>query len=498
MPSRKLNASMTEYRVVSVLPTADGKHALKTMENNKGDKIMSVVNIETLNDANNKKKTYIASGSRRNGHINTISRGNRIIQSKDGVQYRQAKAIVYSAHPATTAHHVVYTKTPNATIYRNAEESNMLAYKTRYVSRNSSSLIDFVKETKAIDNNNVSIQRDKTFDAKVMKKESQITHINQTETHQIKAKASEHTGSVYHNTAQSDTTVAYPHHEPLDTKIGNQNSINELTVVTDYNSNEIIKSDNYDNATRHIAEVTAKELLEDRNNVVDYESKIETDITETNSRLNRQSAKLNRKDLCFNCKETVYPKDKVGPIRNVMFHTQCFRCFQCGYVLNLYNYYQNNKNMDDESVYCKSHQPAPESSKGDITDKNIQSLINKPKLGRVNSNVRGEPDAKLRIGTDAIGIKNAINAPKLGTYNPTVRVTHESGSIDRIDHKAVFVQTAMKAPKLDVYNQTVRPVPAMASSPNILRRQQAIDVKDRESVHVQHGTRPVVHSLYLH
>ena len=496
MPSRKVNASMNEYRVVSVLPTADGKHALKTMENNKGDRIMSVVNIETLNDANNKKKIYMTSGSRRNGDINTISKGNRIIQSKDGVHYRQAKAIVYSAHPATTAHHVVYTKTPNATIYRNAEESNMHAYKTRYVSRNSSSLIDFVKETKAIDNNNARLQRDKTIDAKVMKKEPHVTHINKFDTRETKVKVPD-SDSVDHSTAQIDITMAYPHHESIDTKIGNQNSINGVTNVTDYNSNEIIKSDKYDNATRHIAEVTTKELLEDRNNVVNYESTIETDITRTNSRLKRQSVKLNRKDPCFNCGETVYPKDKVGPIRNVKFHTQCFRCFQCGYVLNLYNYYQNNKSMDDKSVYCKSHQPSPESSKGDITDKNIQSLINKPKLGRVNSNVRGEPDAKLRIGTDAIGIKNAINAPKLGTYNPTVRVTHEPGSLDRIDHKAVFVQTAMKAPKLDVYNQTVRPVPAMASSPNILRRQHALDVKDQESVHVQHGTRPVVHSLYL-
>ena len=495
MPSRKVNASMNEYRVVSVLPTADGKHALKTMENNKGDKIMYVVNIETLNDANNKKFFYMTSGSRRNGDINTISRGNRIIQAKDGVQYRQAKAIVYSAHPATTAHHVVYTKTPNATIYRNAEESNMHAYKTRYVSRNSSSLIDFVKETKAIDNNNVSIQRDKSFVAKVMKKEPQVTKINQIDTHQIEAKAPEHTDSVDHNTDQIDITMSYPHHESME--IGNQNSTNGVTVVTDYNSNEIIKRGEYNNTKRHIAKATNKELLDDRNNVANDESKIETDIKEANSRLNRQSAKLNRKDPCFNCGETVYPKDKVGPIRNVKFHTQCFRCFQCGYVLNLYNYYQNNKSMDDKSVYCKSHQPSPESSKGDITDKNIQSLINKPKLGRVNSNVRGEPDAKLRIGTDAIGIKNAINAPKLGTYNPTVRVTHEPGSLDRIDHKAVFVQTAMKAPKLDVYNQTVRPVPAMASSPSILRRQQAKDVKDRESVHVQHGTRPVVHSLYL-
>ena len=258
------------------------------------------------------------------------------------------------------------------------------------------------------------------------------------------------------------------------------------------NLNEIEKDVDYE---RKLNDTRIKEMLRDKV-LMRNTGKTEVDIDKRNSGI---VAKINRKNACFHCGDSVYQKEKLGPIRDVLFHAYCFRCSTCGTTLNLYNYYQNHKDMHDRAVYCKSHQPSPESSKVDISDKSIQALINKPKLERVSSNVRAGPDSKSAFGRDAVIIKNALNAPKLGTYNPTVRVTVDTGSMDRIDTKSVVVQTAMKAPKLDVYNTTVRPVPTIAQNGRTSSQQRNSGVIKHaaQSADVHYGSKPL-HSLYLH
>lgn len=71
---------------------------------------------------------------------------------------------------------------------------------------------------------------------------------------------------------------------------------------------------------------------------------------------------------CYRCLSTVYHIEKVGPIKECLYHKQCFRCIVCGTFLSLKNFYHNLEDVDDREIYCRSHQPNADSSKGSNLD----------------------------------------------------------------------------------------------------------------------------------
>ena len=47
-------------------------------------------------------------------------------------------------------------------------------------------------------------------------------------------------------------------------------------------------------------------------------------------------------NCCLRCQKTVYPTDKIGPLKDfTFFHSGCFRCVECSTKLTLKTYFNN-------------------------------------------------------------------------------------------------------------------------------------------------------------
>ncbi len=56
-------------------------------------------------------------------------------------------------------------------------------------------------------------------------------------------------------------------------------------------------------------------------------------------------------NVCLRCKKTVYPTDKIGPLKDfTFFHSGCFRCIECGSKLTLRTYFNSQHSQDDKEV----------------------------------------------------------------------------------------------------------------------------------------------------
>lgn len=64
-----------------------------------------------------------------------------------------------------------------------------------------------------------------------------------------------------------------------------------------------------------------------------------------------------RSDVCQRCGQRVYPVEKLGPVNEVIFHRQCFKCSSCHHHLSLKTYYTNAVDLNDKEVYCVNHVP---------------------------------------------------------------------------------------------------------------------------------------------
>ena len=62
-------------------------------------------------------------------------------------------------------------------------------------------------------------------------------------------------------------------------------------------------------------------------------------------------------EKCTRCGDRVYPVEKVGPVNEVIFHKQCFKCVQCGNHLTLKTYFTNQNDFNDREIYCTKHCP---------------------------------------------------------------------------------------------------------------------------------------------
>ncbi|KAK2724749.1 hillarin-like isoform X2 [Artemia franciscana] len=116
---------------------------------------------------------------------------------------------------------------------------------------------------------------------------------------------------------------------------------------------------------------------------------------------------------CFRCANTVYPVDRIGPLKDcTFFHQGCFKCALCGSKLTLKSYCNNQNDIDDKEVYCTSHVPKIGPGHLDGSAVVIRSALNVPRSYYVNEQIRA--GGKSSIDADALGIRNSSGRSENG------------------------------------------------------------------------------------
>lgn len=60
---------------------------------------------------------------------------------------------------------------------------------------------------------------------------------------------------------------------------------------------------------------------------------------------------MSYENQCLRCGNTVYPVDKVGPLKDfTFFHKGCLKCQVCGSKLTLKTYFNNQQDQEDREV----------------------------------------------------------------------------------------------------------------------------------------------------
>lgn len=118
-------------------------------------------------------------------------------------------------------------------------------------------------------------------------------------------------------------------------------------------------------------------------------------------------------DKCYHCRKKVYPMEKIGPVRDVVYHKLCFKCETCNTTLNMKNVFHNQSDPYDKSVYCKSHQPLPtdKGPKLDAESFEIKSALVAPKQGTVLPESERVPVKKYSYDVTCREIEHARKAP---------------------------------------------------------------------------------------
>ncbi|XP_060596282.1 mediator of RNA polymerase II transcription subunit 15-like [Ruditapes philippinarum] len=118
-------------------------------------------------------------------------------------------------------------------------------------------------------------------------------------------------------------------------------------------------------------------------------------------------------DKCYHCMKKVYPMEKLGPVRGVVFHKICFKCSTCNTTLNMKNFSHNQSDSFDKSVYCKSHQPVSTHAgpKLDTNSFEIKSALKAPKTGGVTPESERVPIHKYSYDVTSREIEHARKVP---------------------------------------------------------------------------------------
>ncbi|ESO03432.1 hypothetical protein HELRODRAFT_192035 [Helobdella robusta] len=114
-------------------------------------------------------------------------------------------------------------------------------------------------------------------------------------------------------------------------------------------------------------------------------------------------------EKCTRCSQRVYQVEKIGPVNEVIFHKQCFRCCRCGQHLTLKTYFTNYTDLTDKEIYCQKDAPKVSAHGYDASAMGIRSALNVPGVVQHNLHIRGTGDAP-RIGSDALHIRGALSA----------------------------------------------------------------------------------------
>jgi len=161
-------------------------------------------------------------------------------------------------------------------------------------------------------------------------------------------------------------------------------------------------------------------------------------------------------NVCLRCGKTVYPTDKIGPLKDfTFFHSGCFRCVECGSKLTLKTYYNNQHSQTDKEVYCSTHVPKIGPGKFDGESIGIKVALNAPKSTNfVNEQIR--PGGKSSIDADAIGIRSQLKVQKESTTSngSTTTITQQLKLNEhqhrwgQFDSSALHIQHALKATEI--------------------------------------------------
>ncbi|XP_060064696.1 uncharacterized protein LOC132545044 [Ylistrum balloti] len=169
-------------------------------------------------------------------------------------------------------------------------------------------------------------------------------------------------------------------------------------------------------------------------------------------------------DACFKCGKTVYQLDKIGPIRKVLFHKQCFRCCICGSALTVKNYSQNFNDKSDKQVYCRNHKPSEGKGSVSLDDRSLNVILNHPKLDTHNNTIIRGPEGD-RKKTTPHGFRGAASTPKLDVVckqwdevnksfmnrleETSPRGRHDVLKLSPSEARSVWSRSAMGAASLD-------------------------------------------------
>lgn len=114
-------------------------------------------------------------------------------------------------------------------------------------------------------------------------------------------------------------------------------------------------------------------------------------------------------EKCTRCDQRVYHVEKIGPVNEVIFHKQCFRCSRCGQHLTLKTYFTNQTDYTDKEIYCNKDCPKVSTHGYDARAVGIRAAMSVPKGPQSNVQIRGTGDAP-RIGADAMHIRTPMSA----------------------------------------------------------------------------------------
>ena len=149
---------------------------------------------------------------------------------------------------------------------------------------------------------------------------------------------------------------------------------------------------------------------------------------------------------CLRCQKTVYPTDKIGPLKDYsFFHSGCFRCVECSSKLTLKTYYNNQHSQDDKEVYCATHVPKIGAGHVNQDAMGIKAALNVPKSAQyVNEQIR--PGGKAFFDAEALAIKAHIQNRSREPNNQ--QNGHSTNSHNnqwgRFDSSALHIQHALK------------------------------------------------------
>lgn len=158
--------------------------------------------------------------------------------------------------------------------------------------------------------------------------------------------------------------------------------------------------------------------------------------------------KMYPQDQCYRCMKKVYPMEKIGPVKDVVYHKGCFSCKVCGTKLNLKNFCHNKNDDLDIHIYCKSHhdQGTPKPVHIDANSVLIKGALSVPKLDKVNEQIRGGEDTHRggHFDADSVNIRAALSTPRKDGM-PKVH-----GNRYHLDLQSLEIQHARNVPVNDL------------------------------------------------
>lgn len=192
---------------------------------------------------------------------------------------------------------------------------------------------------------------------------------------------------------------------------------------------------------------------------------------------------LSEGNSCHRCKAQVYQAEKIGPVHDVVFHKNCFKCFVCGQFLTIKNYFSNQTSANDREVYCGTHVPRVGGSSIDHGAMGIKSAIAsqnvyKKMSKKMNSEVRLTGTLrKPSYNYEAVAIKRATTVPKTQDYvaeRATAEALHKGADIDS---NALYIKGPIEAQLLRQGYQ--RKLDKHHYPPNIYRKRKKLIEEQR-------------------